>query len=257
MTLFIILLSPLALILVISLITRKWANPWKLYLVFGKKGSGKSTYLVKLAIRYMKKGFFVYSNMPDMMIPGVRLIDTDLLGDFVPVAHSLLLIDEVGMIWDNRNYKNFKSSVRDFFKLQRHYKVITYLASQTFDIDKKLRDLTDGMILNINVLNVLSVGKVIRRHVTLTEPTSEAESRIAEVLKFAPFWSWKFTVIPRYAKYFNSYVVPNVPQIHFTEVINNNPDKQIKKMLKEIDNRNKRANKRDLTRKERVKNQEG
>ena len=32
-----------------SFATRKYLNPYKLYLVFGKKGSGKSTYLVKLA----------------------------------------------------------------------------------------------------------------------------------------------------------------------------------------------------------------
>lgn len=221
MIILIIFFGPLILFLIVGLITRKWRNPWKLYLVFGKKGSGKSTYLVKLAYKYMKKGYHIYTNMDDMMLPGVRWFNIDLLGDFVPDAHSLLLVDEVGMIWDNRNFKNFKPSVRDFFKLQRHYKVLVYLASQTFDIDKKLRDLTDGMILNINVLNVLTIGKTITRKITLTESTSEAESRIAENLKFKPFWNWKYTFIPKWAKYFDSFQIPELPPLPYREVVSN------------------------------------
>lgn len=230
-TLLFIFLGILLFFFLLSVLTRKWRNPYKLYLIFGKKGSGKSTYLVKLALRYMKKNYTIYTNMPDMMLPGVRLIDTDKIGDFVPVCDSLLLLDEVGMIWDNRNYKSFKPSVRDFFKLQRHYKVICYLASQTFDVDKKLRDLTDGMILNVNVFNVISLGRPIRRSITLTESTSEAESRIAENLKFAPLWRWKLTWIPRYAKYFKSFTVPKMPELPFFELTCPDPDRVLKRML--------------------------
>lgn len=222
-----IIFAPVLLLFLVSLITRRWQNKWKLYLVFGKKGSGKSTYLVKLAFKYLKKGYNVYTNMSDMMLPGVRLFDINLLGDFVPEKNSLLLVDEVGMIWDNRNFKNFKPSVRDFFKLQRHHKVIVYLASQTFDIDKKLRDLTDGMILNINLLNVFSLGKTIRRSVTLTESTSEAESRIAENLKFCAIWNWKLTYIPKWSKYFNSFVVPEMPSLPFKENLSNRAEQQL------------------------------
>lgn len=232
MIILLIIFCPVLFLYLISLVTRRWRNPYKLYLVFGKKGSGKSTYLVKLAFNYLRKGWYVYTNMQDMMLPGVRLINVDDLGDFVPVAHSVLLIDEVGMIWDNRNYKNFKPSVRDFFKLQRHYKVVTYLASQTFDIDKKLRDLTDGMILNLNLLNVISVGKTIRRKITLTESTSEAESRIAEDLKFAPIWTWHFTYIPKWAKLFSSFVIPSTPELPFSEIVCSNPSRLLRKLSK-------------------------
>ena len=226
----IIVFGPLLFVLLVGLLTKRWRNPWKLFLVFGKKGSGKSTYLVKLAVKYLKKGYHVYTNMLDMTVPGVRLIDIEDLGEFVPEANSLLLVDEVGMIWDNRNFKNFKPSVRDFFKLQRHYKVLVYLASQTFDIDKKLRDLTDGMILNLNVLNVLTVGKTIVRKITLTESTSEAESRIAENLKFRPFWNWKFTYIPKWAKYFNSYDVPQLPTLPFREIAASKVENQVQRL---------------------------
>ena len=162
------------------------------------------------------------------MIPGVRHFDVAQLGEFVPEADSLLLIDEVGMIWDSRDFKKFKPEVRDFFKLQRHYHVVCYLASQTFDIDKKLRDLTDGMILFVNVFNVFSVGKSITKKIVLTDSTSEAESRIAENLKFKPIWDWKFTYIPKYSKYFNSFKVPEMPKLPFKEIVCSDPKLQIK-----------------------------
>lgn len=197
--------------------TRKYVNPYKLYLVFGKKGSGKSTYLVKLALQYQKKGWIVYTNMEELFVPGVRHFNVQHLGDFVPEAHSLLLLDEVGMIWDNRDYKVFKPQVRDFFKLQRHYRVICYMASQTFDVDKKLRDLCDGMFLHTNFARVFTLGKRITRKVVLTASSSEAESRISEDLVMCPFWDWTLTYIPKYAQHFDSHTVPERPYLTYME----------------------------------------
>jgi hypothetical protein len=202
--------------LVWDLATRKYLNPYKLYLVFGKKGSGKSTYLVKLARKHLKKGWIVYTNMEELFMPGVRHFEIKHLGDFVPEAHSLLLLDEVGMIWDNRDYKTFKPQVRDFFKLQRHYHVKVYMASQTFDVDKKLRDLCDGMYLHSNFARVFTLGKRITRRVVITESTSEAESRISEDLKICPFWEWTLTYIPRWAKFFDSHAIPDKPHLRYT-----------------------------------------
>lgn len=196
--------------------TRKYLNPYKLYLVFGKKGSGKSTYLVKLARKHLKKGWIVYTNMEELFMPGVRHFEIKHLGDFVPEAHSLLILDEVGMIWDNRDYKTFKPQVRDFFKLQRHYHVKVYMASQTFDVDKKLRDLCDGMYLHSNFARVFTLGKRITRCVVITESTSEAESRISEDLKICPFWEWTLTYIPRWAKFFDSHAIPDKPHLRYS-----------------------------------------
>lgn len=197
--------------------TRKYINPYKLYLVFGKKGSGKSTYLVKLAKQHLKRGWIVYTNMEELCMPGVRHFNIQHLGDFVPEARSLLLLDEVGMIWDARDYKVFKPCVRDFFKLQRHYHVKVYMASQTFDVDKKLRDLCDGMFLHTNFARVFTLGKRITRKVVITQSTSEAESRISEDLVMLPFWEWTLTYIPRWAKYFDSHSIPNKPHLEYIE----------------------------------------
>lgn len=207
-----------ALMGVFNFVTRKYVNPYKLYLVFGKKGSGKSTYLTRVALTYLRKGWKVYTNMPDMSIPGVRYYDTDNFGDFTPDANSCLLLDEVGMIFDNRNFKNFKPSVRDFFKLQRHYKCVIYMASQTFDVDKKIRDLTDGMFLQTNLFRVFTLGRRIRRSVTLMEAQGDSESRIVENLKWCPFWEWTLTFIPKYAGKFDSSITPELKPMPYKEV---------------------------------------
>lgn len=203
--------------LLIGLIFRKYRNPWRLYMIFGKKGSGKSSYLIKLAYKYLKKGYIVYTNMLDCTIPGVRIFQIEHLGDFVPEENSLLLCDEVGMVWDARDFKKFRPEVRDFFKLQRHYKVICYLASQTFDIDKKIRDLTDGMMLCTNLFTAFSLCRTISRRIVLTSPQGDQESRISEQLVFEPFWRWHITYIPKYAKGYDSYQTPNMPNLPYRE----------------------------------------
>lgn len=217
---------------VYSLIVRKYKNPYKLFMVFGKKGSGKSSFLVRQAIKYQKKGYIVYTNMLDCCIEGIRLIDADKLGEFVPVADSCVLLDEVGMLYDNRNYKNFRPAVRDFFKLQRHYRVTVFLASQSFDIDKKLRDLTDEMYLISNFATAFSLVRPIRKTVTLTEATAEGESRIAENLKFRFLTSWRLYWIPTTIKYFESFKAPELPMIDYKSPENSVRVRRLRARLK-------------------------
>lgn len=198
-------------------LTKKYLNPYKLTMVFGKKGCGKSTYLTKLALQHLQRGWTVYSTEP---IPGCYLVSVDDIGfcEFEP--QSVLLVDEVGMIWDNRQFKNFKTEVRDWFKLQRHRKVKVYLFSQTFDIDKKLRDLTDEMFFIEKKFRVFSYGKRILKKTVLHASTPEAPARLDEDLKFDlfilfPFGSRRLTFIPRYAKYFDSFVCDPLDEKEF------------------------------------------
>lgn len=213
----IVLVAFLSLYVISSLRYRYYNNPYKLYMIFGKKGSGKSTFLVKLAKQYQKKKYAVYTNMSDCMLPGIRIIDPENLGTFVPEEHSVVLLDEVGMLYDNRNFKNFRNEVRDFFKLQRHYKCVVYLASQSFDVDKKLRDLTDKMYLVQSFNNWLSLVRPISKKICLTEASSQGESRISDNLKFQWIFAWRFIKIPSYVKYFESFKAPALPYIDYEE----------------------------------------
>lgn len=199
------------------LLTKKYLNPYKLTMVFGKKGSGKSTLMVRMAYEYLSMGWTVFCTE---RLDGCILIDYEDIGFKEIPPNSLLLVDEVGMIWDNRNFKNFKAEVRDWFKLQRHYKVKVVLFSQTFDIDKKLRDLTDDMFLCTNVARVFSWAKRITRRVVLVQPGPDTPARIDEELAYDSLLFWPFgsrilTFIPCWAPFFDSHNCPKLTEVEW------------------------------------------
>lgn len=200
----------------------KFRNPYKLIMVFGKKGSGKTTLITKLARKYLKRGIEVYSTID---VPGCRTFDVSLVGKCNFPEYSVVFIDEVGMIWDNRQYKSFSNDVRDWFKLQRHNKVTVYLFSQTFDVDIKLRNLTDYMYLVQNHFGVLSIARKIMRGIVIVNPDGQSEARIADSLEFEPFIlslfglkSWIITWVPAWVKYFDSFDLPEKPPMPYTEI---------------------------------------
>lgn len=198
--------------------SRRFANPFKLIFIFGKKGAGKSTLMVHMMLRDLKKGWNVYTDIQDCIVPGVRIINSADLAKFAPDANSALYLDEVGIAFDNRSYKSFDSGLRDFFKLQRKYKCKVVMNSQSFDVDKKIRDVTDSMILQTAIGNVLTLSRPIRRSVTLCEATAQADSRIADNLKFESIFRWRIYFMPRYFKYFESFNAPVRPSLPFREI---------------------------------------
>lgn len=201
-----IFVSIVLLFLIFERATRKYLNPYKLIMIFGKKGSGKTTNLTKIAIQHIKAGWIVYSTID---IPGTIKFNVNDVGYKVFPEHSVVLIDEVGMIWDNRDFKSFKPQVRDYFKFQRQYKNKVYLFSQTFDIDLKLRNLTDEMWLLTNVGRVFSLQKRIIKKITINNASenSGGVSSLVDEYKFdSPlFGGWKITFIPRWVAFFKSY----------------------------------------------------
>ena len=66
----------------LSVVIKKNANPYKLYYIIGLKGAGKTTYMVSLMRRYLKKKKTVYTNIGHVSLPGVRFIDTKDLASF-------------------------------------------------------------------------------------------------------------------------------------------------------------------------------
>lgn len=213
----ILFLSPIWIaIFVLLLLSYIYRNPYKLIMVFGKKGAGKTTMITKLTYKYLKKGRSVFSTVP---VPGAYLFDVDDIGKIDIPAESVIFIDEVGMIWDNRNFKNFKPQVRDYFKLQRHYRHTVYMFSQAFDVDSKLRDLTDYLYLMKSYFNCISVSRKIEKSVGIVEATAQGESRLVMNLVFSPWFlpsSYIFTFMPSWHKYFDSFEAPALAQGDFT-----------------------------------------
>ena len=133
----IVLLIIFIIFIILSILDRKLFNPYKLYIIVGNKGTGKSAYMTHLAYKYNKKGYNVFTNY------GIFNQLKNNYYDYDYPPNSVLFIDETGLIHDNRAFKSFPPACTEFYKYQRKNKLIIYLASQTIDIDKKIRDLAD------------------------------------------------------------------------------------------------------------------
>lgn len=230
--------------LVFHLLTKKFLNPFKLYLFFGKKGCGKSTLLQKLVSYYHKRGYNCYCNVGDSDLPLVTPIVIEDLPQLslayrnsklkdplirkyykqyvdpsfdlkkgvlpnnikLPVAvsvkpHSVIFCDEINLLWDNRDFKSFPKDLQRYFRLQRHYKHIFIGFSQTYDCDKKIRDLADELIIVNRVARVWIRCKSYIKKVVVVSPEGENNRETAIMTDdfiprgflsdvFSPFNAW-------------------------------------------------------------------
>lgn len=208
MTILKIILCVILVLFLYLLLTRKFVNPYKLIFLFGKKGSGKSTLLTKIGYKYDRKGWTVYTTEK---LPGLHdLSDPKQIFDIDFPERSCILIDEVSLIWDNRDFKHMDKRVVEWFRYQRHHKCRVYFFSQTFDIDKKLRDLADEMYLVEKYLRVFVVAKHIVRKPVVVHPGPDSPARIDDDMivdgPLLMFFGGKlFAFIPYWSRKFNSY----------------------------------------------------
>lgn len=198
-------------------LTRKYVNPYKTVLYYGKKGCGKTTYLTKVAINAIREGKTVYSNV---MIPGTILFNPKQLKTCTPQPNSIVLIDEIGLIWDNRNFKSFESEINEWFKYARQYRVTVHMFSQVPDIDLKIRNLCDAYYLMENKARVFSYGKRISKVLTV-KTDIEGKGNLVDSFEFAPLLSPKsrtLTFIPRWSEFYQSFNPPTRPYIKGIEM---------------------------------------
>lgn len=170
---FLIFLIILAALICFKIWTLKYNNPYKLILIYGKKGCGKSTIAQKILYQHMKKGWKCYCNIGDSRMKGVTQVDASHLWEHEYREHSLIVIDEVNLLWDNRQFKTFPKELGAWFRLQRHHKVKVILFSQTADADKKIRDLTDRVYLCRRWFDVLIVCTPYEKEIVYREPKQE------------------------------------------------------------------------------------
>lgn len=206
-----------AFILVWHLATKKYLNPYKLYFIVGMKGSGKSTDLAKRAMQHLKKGWTVFTTEH---IPGTYQITANDIGNIEFPRNSVIFIDEVSLVWDNRNWKTMDPKVIEWFRLQRHRCVKVFMYSQSFDVDLKLRTLADEMYLLKKAFRVFSYGKRILKKPDLVKPSAEAPASLQDVLEFDSilyFWagSRTLTYIPKYIYLFDSFKAEKLREKEF------------------------------------------
>lgn len=171
---------------------------------FGAPGCGKSTHAARLAVRSLRKGIKVYSNFP---IKGTYQLDIGEIG----VKHfenCLMIIDEAGIAYNNRDYKEFPKAALRFFKMHRHYKVSCVFYSQGWDdCDKKIRTLCQAWY------NMKKLGPItfIREFCKRVDVDKETHQIIDEYFKTGFFkGGLHFIFRLPYYKYFDSWDAPKL-----------------------------------------------
>ena len=188
----------------------KFRNPYRLHLVIGKKGAGKTTYLSRVGQSAIRSGVNVYSNF---RLSGATYFDTSIIdsGQYSFDPGSVILIDEAGTVWDSRNYSKFSPHTRDFFKYQRKLGLTVYLASQTSDVDVKIRILCDDLLVFRPIFNVFSFGRYYLNRICIVHPSADCEARITDDLVPVPLWSFlvggrpgRLMFLPRWVSVFDT-----------------------------------------------------
>ena len=188
--------------------------------VFGLPRAGKSTfltYLIKLAQKqkalsighlFWKKsiGEFspykrIFCNFP---ISGTYKLDFDNLGVY-DFSDSLIIIDEIMLLCDSRDWKNFRQDLRNFLALHGHYRCDIVYCSQGYqDTDLRIRNLTERMFY-IEKSGSFTVVRPIDKGWSIDE-------QIREGYKLAPAlgctWIWR----KKYYRFFDSFAAPELPE---------------------------------------------
>lgn len=197
-------------VLLILLIWSKfYDNPYKCVIFIGRKGSGKTSFSVKIAQKFIKNGWSVFSDSP---IFDCYKLDVNWLGRFDFPERSLLIVDEGAIAFDNRKFASFSDEMRNFFTLQRHKKIYCIILSQSFNVDKKIRDLTDSIYVVVNYFNVFSVAKKVHKGIGLSQDADGCGS-IAETYTWELPFNWQFIFIPRWIKFFDSFIAPEYSKV--------------------------------------------
>lgn len=112
-------------------------------LIVGPKRQGKSTILSMIAQRAFKKGITVYSNYPidnTVKIPKIKtrdgrtITDKTFFYDNPLLDNSIVLLDEVSNIWNNRSWGKWSEEDSDFFNFLGKNNTRIFMAVQYYDM---------------------------------------------------------------------------------------------------------------------------
>lgn len=203
----------------------------KLSIYFGLPGSGKTTfaaYLVKKQIkklnkkqkkldkcinknsRYAKKlakwieeNKNLYSNIA---IKEAYKMEKEDIGQY-DIINGRLIIDEVGIEYNNRNYKAFPKKAISYFKLHRHYKTDIDVFSQSHeDCDVTLRRLAQKYyVIKRSIIPGFITKKEIKRKIGINELTHQIEDRY-----YFAFLGVRWIFCPPLWKYFDTEEAPEL-----------------------------------------------
>jgi len=172
---------------------------------FGVPGAGKTTIAAALTKKHVRKKIPVYSNVP---ITGAYKLEPHLdIGRYM-LEKCLIIIDEAGIDYNNRSYKNLSQEEIRYFKYHRHYKASVVIFSQSYDdMDITLRRLAQRYyVVKRSIIPFVVLRKTIGRKVGINETTHDIQDQYF----FKPLGTKRYFA-PRYWKYFNTYSHKTLP----------------------------------------------
>lgn len=190
---------------------------------FGLPGSGKTTVLTMIAqkeLKKIKKKKSKYTQvLTNFYCKGCKIVKFDYLGKY-DLSNSLILIDEITLFADSRDFKTFTNTLKEFFLLHRHYKIdIIYFCQQYDGLDKKIRDCTQELYY-CKKLFFLTKCKRIYRMLDIDKNTHDIvygyrfPTFIERIINLIIPLKITFTCFrPKYYKYFDSYECKKLPEI--------------------------------------------
>lgn len=174
--------------------------------VVGLPGSGKTTFLTKCAYKWTHGKTFMGIPPADVVFtnfqcPGCYKLDFDKLGLY-NFCNCNIIIDEIMLLADTRNFKTFPEHLKAFFALHRRSRTNCLWASQYWDdCDKKIRVLTERFYLleRGKILKSFSFVKPIYRAMGVDNKHMTDKYVLGAPLE----WFWVYR--PRYYSMFDSY----------------------------------------------------
>ena len=181
---------------------------------FGLPGSGKSTFLTRIAQKELKRisrGKSKYLHvLTNFYCEGCERVEYKDLGNF-DISDSLILLDEITLDADSRNFKQFDSAHKHFFLMHRHYNCdVIYFTQQYDGVDKKIRDITSNLYF-VKKRLMFTVATKIYRTLDINELTKE----IVQGYRFCNWFErWflggthQICYRPKWYKFFDSWDKP-------------------------------------------------
>lgn len=220
-----IITGSLALVYVVfDKLTHKWLPDCQFNFIIGPPGVGKSLLFCKIADKAFRQHRHVYSSEPikvevkvgrhEKAILETKVIDAHNLPRYQFPHGSVVLVDEVGILFNNRSWKTFSKEMLEHIKRYRHDHVTYWIASQNMDADKVIRDVTTQYWLMNKVLRVWTVARRLVTRQVVVEPTAENPGSIQQGFKEDPkllrpvLGGMMVAFIPHWARMYDSYYIP-------------------------------------------------
>lgn len=183
----------------------KKQKPKTITVYFGVPGSGKTTLAALHARKWMKSGEPVFSNVP---IIGTYKYTPSLDLGIHQIEDCLLILDEAAIEFNNRDYKGFPKTAREFFKLHRHYGVAVEVFSQSYeDMDITIRRLaTKFIVVKKSVFPYFIATRSARAIIDI----NEEEKQFVSGYEWQPL-SRRWHFMPKAWPLFDSYDAPELP----------------------------------------------